>query len=36
MRLDVNGVLAPAGQADSTLSASVGGAKYTADNSQLT
>jgi concanavalin A-like lectin/glucanase superfamily protein len=35
MRLGVNGVLAPAGQAYATLSASVGGANYTAVNGQL-
>jgi len=35
MRLGVNGVLAPAGQAYATLSASVGGANYTAANGQL-
>jgi len=35
MRLGVNGVLAPAGQAYATLSASVGGANYSAANGQL-
>jgi len=35
MRLGVNGVLTPAGQAYATLSASVGGANYTAANGQL-
>src|SRR5436190_1241441 len=35
MRLGVNGVLAPAGQAYSTLSVSVGGSAYTAANGQL-
>ena len=35
IRLGVNGVLAPAGQAYATLSASVGGANYTAANGQL-
>jgi hypothetical protein len=35
MRLGVNGVLAPAGQAYATMSASVGGANYTAVNGQL-
>src|ERR1700674_5285952 len=35
MRLGANGVLAPAGQAYATLSASVGGANYTAANGQL-
>ncbi len=35
IRLGVNGVLAPAGQAYATLSASVGGANYTAVNGQL-
>ena len=35
MRLGVNGVLAPAGQAYATMSASVGGANYTAANGQL-
>ena len=35
IRLGVNGVLAPAGQAYATMSASVGGANYTAANGQL-
>jgi hypothetical protein len=35
IRIGVNGVLAPAGQAYATLSASVGGANYTAVNGQL-
>src|SRR5438105_2155723 len=35
IRLGVNGVLAPAGQAYSTLSVSVGGSAYTAANGQL-
>jgi len=35
IRLGVNGVLAPAGQAYATMSASVGGANYTAVNGQL-
>src|SRR6202163_968477 len=35
MRLGVNGVLTPAGQAYATLSASVGGGNYTAANGQL-
>src|ERR1700686_3476561 len=35
IRLGVNGVLAPAGQAYATMSASVGGANYTASNGQL-
>jgi hypothetical protein len=35
IRLGVNGVLAPAGQAYATLSASVGGTNYTAANGQL-
>ena len=35
IRIGVNGVLAPAGQAYATMSASVGGASYTAANGQL-
>ena len=35
MRIGVNGVLAPAGQAYDTMSATVGGSKYTAANGQL-
>jgi hypothetical protein len=35
IRLGVNGVLAPAGQAYATMAASVGGANYTAANGQL-
>ena len=35
MRLGVNGVLTPAGQAYATMSASVGGANYTPANGQL-
>ena len=35
IRLGVNGVLAPAGQAYATMSASVGGANYSAVNGQL-
>src|SRR5437762_4485124 len=35
IRLGVNGVLAPAGQAYATMSASVGGANYTTANGQL-